>query len=72
MCTVFIFVDFHPFFYWLLQCSGVFWFVKAESQIILATLLSVVGCKSPIQPHIHLKGIPLKEASFCPSSESSG
>lgn len=60
------------FFYWLLQCNGIFWFVKAESQLTLATLLSAVGRKNPIQPHIHLKGIPLKEASFYPSSESSG
>lgn len=57
---------------WLLQCNGIFWFVKAESQLTLATLLSAVGRKNPIQPHIRLKGIPLKEASFYPSSESSG
>lgn len=55
---------FSTIFYWLLQCNGVFWFVKAESLITLATLLSVVGHKNPIHPTFVLKEFPSKRHHF--------
>lgn len=64
-CVLFLYLlIFILFFYWLLQCNGVFWFVKAESLLTLATLLSVVGCKNPAHPTFILKEFPSKGHHF--------
>lgn len=64
-CVLFLYLlIFILFFYWLLQYNGVFWFVKAESLLTLATLLSVVGCKNPAHPTFILKEFPSKGHHF--------